>query len=100
MIKFSYLTLVVFFSMAGVASTQAGSLDKYGDKLDSQSVQKVEKSSREIAIERAVQDIKNSDPAKRSQLIREYSIRTKAALNNGNTDEARFYSDILSRSGN
>lgn len=100
MIKLSHFALIVFSSMVGIASTQAAPLNKYGSQPNFQPAQRVVKSPRDIAIERAVEDIKNADAAKRRELIKEYSRRTKAALQKGNNDEARFYDDILSRSKN
>lgn len=100
MIKLSQFALIIFFSMAGIASTQAAPLNKYGTQPEFQPAKKLEKSPRDIAIERAVDDIKNADEEKRRELIKEYTRRTKAALQKGNNDEARFYDEILTRSKN
>ena len=100
MIKPGHFSLLVLISITAMANAQAASLDKYGNNIDSAPSQQTLKSSREIAIERAVQDIQKANPEKRKKLIREYSSRAKAALNKGNDDEARFYNEILTRSGN
>ena len=100
MIKLSYFTLIIFSSMLCTANAQAAPLNKYGDESSFQPEQKVVKSPRDIAIERAVQDVINADETKQSELIKAYTKRIKAALKKGNHDEARFYNDILSRTGN
>ena len=100
MIKLGHFTLIVFSSMLYIGNTQAISLDKYGGKPDYHPAPRVEQSPRDIAIERASQAIiQNTDSVRRSEIINEYARRAQAALENGNYDEAQYYSDILRRSG-
>ena len=99
MIKLGHFTLVVFSSMLCIANTQAGSLEKYGGQSDFRPAPRVTQSPRDIAIERAVQVIQNAAPVRQNAIIKEYSRRAKAALENGKYDEAQYYSDILRRSG-
>ncbi len=100
MIKHGHFAWILSVSILTTTGAQAASLEKYGNGGNAAPTQQTVKSPREIAIETAVQDIRSADADKRKRLVSEYSSKAKAALKKGNEDEARFYNEILTRSGN
>lgn len=100
MSKLNRLLLIALLSFSGIATVLAASLEKYSTPPGYGAEPKAKKNPREIAIEKAVRRIQDAPPEKRSQLIEEYRKRAKSAMEQKRYDEARFYTEILSRSGN
>lgn len=78
----------------------AASLEKYGSQPSYKSAPKSQTSSRERAIRKAVRGINDADAEKREKLIKKYKEKAEAAMKQERYDEAKFYTEILRRSGN
>lgn len=90
--------MVFVIANISVNTVFAGSLDKYGGSSRYKSAPAV-KNPREEAIDKAVVILNSKTGEERKNLVEQYQQRINTAVKNKSYDEARFYAEILKRSG-
>lgn len=100
MSKFVHSILLCLFVFWGQNSAVLGGpLEKYGSEPRYRSYPEPQPNPRQNAINRAVQGINNATGERRERLVEEYRRRAEMAIEEKRYDEARFYTEILSRTG-
>lgn len=92
-------TLIAILSSMTINTVSAASLDKFGSSSRYKSAPVIKKSPRNKAIDKAVKILNTKPKVERDKLINQYRKRINQAVKNHRYDEAKFYTQILTRSG-